>query len=65
MSSIGSYIFWVFFTIKTMYVDLINDGHVFHRKFIWKLKVPFKIKIFMWYLDREVVLTKDNLRKHR
>jgi hypothetical protein len=28
---------------------------------IWKLKVPLKIKIFMWYLKRGVVLTKDNL----
>jgi hypothetical protein len=28
---------------------------------IWKLKVPLKIKIFMRYMFREVVLTKDNL----
>jgi hypothetical protein len=27
----------------------------------WKLKVALKIKIFLWYLKREVVLTKDNL----
>jgi hypothetical protein len=27
--------------------------------------VPQKIKIFFWYLRRGVVLTKDNLVKHR
>jgi hypothetical protein len=28
---------------------------------MWKLKVSLRIKIFMWYLRRGVVLTKDNL----
>jgi hypothetical protein len=27
------------------------------------LKVPMKIKIFIWYLKREVILTKDNLAR--
>jgi hypothetical protein len=31
------------------------------NKQLWKLKVPLKIKIFMWYLKKEVILTKDNL----
>ena len=31
------------------------------RKFIWKMKVPLKIKIFMWFIYRRVILTKDNL----
>jgi len=30
---------------------------------IWKLKIPLKIKIFLWYLQRGVVLTKDNHAK--
>jgi hypothetical protein len=29
----------------------------------WKAKLPLKIKIFLWYLKRWVVLTKDNLMK--
>jgi hypothetical protein len=33
------------------------------NKRLWKLKVPLKIKIFLWYLRRGVVLTKDNLAK--
>jgi hypothetical protein len=30
-----------------------------HR--IWKLKILLKIKIFLWFLRRGVILTKDNL----
>jgi hypothetical protein len=29
----------------------------------WRLKVPLKINIFMWYMHKEVVFTKDNLAK--
>ena len=31
----------------------------------WKLKVPLKIKIFLWYLNKGVILTKDNLIKRK
>jgi hypothetical protein len=30
---------------------------------LWKLKLPLRIKVFGWYLCKEVVLTKDNLAK--
>lgn len=32
-------------------------------KFLWKIKIPLKIKIFVWFLLKDVVLTKDNLQK--
>jgi hypothetical protein len=51
------------FSVQSMYRSLINNGKVFHHKEIWKLKLPLKIKIFMWYLLKGVVLTKDNLAK--
>lgn len=51
------------FTVKSMYLDLINDGKPFHRKIICKMKIPLKIKIFMWFLDRQVILTKDNPKR--
>jgi hypothetical protein len=39
------------FTVKSMYVALINNGvRVSHD--IWQIKVPMKIKIFMWYLKK-------------
>ena len=34
-----------------------------NNKLIWKLNTPLKILIFMWYLRRGVVLTKDNLTR--
>jgi len=37
-----------------------------YNTLIWKLKLPLKIKIFLWYLYMRVVLTKDNLaRRYR
>jgi hypothetical protein len=33
------------------------------NKIIWRLNVPLKIKIFIWYMKKEVVLTKDNLTR--
>lgn len=53
------------FSVKSMYVDFINVGPVSRSKHIWKTKVPLKIKIFMWFVHRAVILTKDNLAKQR
>jgi hypothetical protein len=52
------------YTVKSLYLALISNGLTNMNKQLWKLKVPLKIKIFMWYLKREVVLTKDNLVRH-
>jgi hypothetical protein len=30
---------------------------------IWRLKIPLKINIFMWYMYKEVVLMKGNLAR--
>jgi hypothetical protein len=51
------------FTVKSMYLDLLDDDTKYHKKYIWKMKVPLKIKVFMWFLHRKVILTKDNLVK--
>ena len=51
------------FSVKPMYADLMNGHTRFLRKYLWKLKVPLKIKIFMWFLHRKVLLTKDNLAR--
>jgi hypothetical protein len=34
-----------------------------NNSYLWKIKVPFKIKVFLWLLHREAILTKDNLAK--
>ena len=46
-----------------MYLHLINSQPPFRHKIIWKIKVPLKIKIFLWFLQKEVILTKDNLAR--
>jgi hypothetical protein len=29
----------------------------------WKAKIPLKVQIFMWLIQQEAILTKDNLAK--
>lgn len=53
------------FTVKSMHPDLINSGPIPGSNHIWKIMVPPRIKIFMWFVHKEVILTKDNLPKRR
>jgi hypothetical protein len=46
-----------------MYNDLLQGVGVPAKCLAWKIKVPLKIKVFMWYLKQGVILTKDNLDK--
>jgi hypothetical protein len=32
-----------------------------NNKKIWKMKIPLKTKVFLWYLRRGVIFTKENL----
>ncbi|WVZ49016.1 LOW QUALITY PROTEIN: hypothetical protein U9M48_000398 [Paspalum notatum var. saurae] len=51
------------FTMKLMYKFIVNNGVNVPQE-IWRVRVPLnKIKIFLWYLKRGVILTKDNLAK--
>jgi len=34
-----------------------------HFRHIWKAKIPYKIKIFVWLLEQNAILTKDNMIK--
>ena len=51
------------FTVKSMYVDVINSSSIPTSKHVWDVRVPLKIKVFMWFLHKQVILTKDNLIK--
>ena len=53
------------FSVRSMYRELMQDNSVPENLISWKIKVPLKIKIFMWYLKKGVVLTKDNLAKRK
>jgi hypothetical protein len=49
-------------SVKSLYVALINNG-VRVSQDIWQVKIPSRIKIFLWYLKRGVILTDDNLSR--
>jgi hypothetical protein len=51
------------FLISSMYMAMIDSDIVPHNIFLWKLKIPLKVKVFLWLLYRKVILTKDNLLK--
>jgi hypothetical protein len=51
------------YIVRSLYLALISNGVTNMNKQLWKLKIPLKIKKIMWYLKREVVLTKDNLAR--
>jgi hypothetical protein len=53
------------FSVKSFYTDLMNGHTRFLHTYLWKIKVPLKIKIFMWFLHKKVLLTKDNLAKRK
>jgi hypothetical protein len=48
------------FTVRSMHNALINNVKVFYFKPLWKLKLPLKIKIFMWFLIRGVVFERQS-----
>jgi len=53
------------FSVKSTYNALTNCDGGQPFKHIWKSKIPAKIKIFLWSVANEAILTKDNLLKRR
>jgi hypothetical protein len=49
------------FLVHSMYNTLIRNGAVIRDKASSGSKIPLKIKVFIWYLRKGRVLTKDNL----
>lgn len=40
------------FTIRSMYIDQMRTEGTPSRCVSWKLKIPLKIKVFLWYLKK-------------
>lgn len=53
------------FTVKSIYDHLTKDDSGEPNSRIWKAKIPYKIKIFLWLLTRGATLTKDNMVKRK
>jgi len=68
LSKVPDRIGWKFgkngiFTIKSVYNALTNEDSGQHFKHIWKGKIPAKIKFFIWLIENNAILTKDNMIK--
>jgi hypothetical protein len=53
------------FSTQSLYRELMKREKISGNEVFWKAKLPLKIKIFLWYLKKGVILTKDNLSKRR
>jgi hypothetical protein len=53
------------FSVCSMYRVLVVPHILPRDHVIWKLKLPLKVKIFIWYLIKGVALIKDNLAKRQ
>ena len=51
------------FSIKPTYAHLSRNELGAHYKLIWKAKLPLKIKIWLWLIEHNAILAKDNLAK--
>jgi hypothetical protein len=51
------------FSVNSLYKKKMMDQAYTPYKFLWKSKLPQKIKVFMWLVVRNKILTKDNLKK--
>jgi hypothetical protein len=53
------------FTVKSVYEHLIKDDCGPKFQMIWKAKIPKKTKTFMWLVEQQAILTKDNMLRRK
>jgi hypothetical protein len=51
------------FSTKSIYQFLERNISGPHNKWIWKANIPLKIKVFMWQVFQDAILTRENMRK--
>jgi hypothetical protein len=49
------------FTVRSMYNTILNENIMPNNRLLWRIKLPLKVKIFLWFLFKGVILTKDSL----
>jgi hypothetical protein len=50
-------------SVKSVYSFLSRDEYGSPYARIWRAKIPKKIKIFIWLIEQNAILTKDNMIK--
>lgn len=53
------------FSTKSVYEHITKADKGQGYKHIWKAKIPYKIKFFLWLLELNAVLTKENMIKRK
>ena len=51
------------FFVNSLYRKKMCDHVCVPYRFLWKTKLPYKIKVFLYLVVRNKILTKDNLKK--
>jgi hypothetical protein len=51
------------FSVNSLYKNKMSDQVAVPYRFLWKSKLPHKIKVFIWLVVRNKILTKDNFKK--
>ena len=53
------------FTTSSVYEQLTKNDSGNNFKHIWKTRIPHKIKIFLWLVEQNAILTKDNMIRRK
>lgn len=53
------------FSVKSMYRYLFTMETNKPNKKLWKSKIPVKVKVLMWLVQENAILTKDNLSRKK
>lgn len=53
------------FSVRSVYEALIKNDSGRNFKAIWKGNIPNKIKIFLWLMKNNTILTKDNMIRRK
>ena len=51
------------YSTKSMYNWLEKPLHGSNYRWIWGVKLPLKIQIFLWQMAQNAILTRDNMKK--
>lgn len=51
------------FSVRSLYLALKTDQAAWPHRKLWHVKIPLKVKVFLWLMLKNSVLARDNLAK--